>query len=337
LAESLVHTIPVGHAALNVRTVQRQLAALLPAARPAGTGESTLEFAGQGMDAPRLISATVLEKGPLRAHRVFGPPTVTFRAFLDGTQRSEIASYLGGAPIVLGHVAAVIRERRNRRMHTWGAPLAESRVYCPRALMSPPDWDTLHSAYGDRLVDTSDGDADLTSHPFALRDAAIHRVQAHREAIERRLAERWCVREPDPIFIDGGISGSEAVAVSGCTVGVVKSHRTLYAEGEALATVLSLGHRERSSVFRITSPKRTTVASWYLRLRDPLGRDPMWGLVRVEVALPAAEAMNRMGERADEVSRWILAEASPLALPDARWDKMVYGVRDCEEFLRAIQ
>ena len=44
-----------------------------------------------------------------------------------------------------------------------------------------------------------------------------------------------------------------------------------------------------------------------------------------------------LGERADEVSRWILAEASPLALPDARWDKMVYGVRDCEEFLRAIQ
>jgi len=37
------------------------------------------------------------------------------------------------------------------------------------------------------------------------------------------------------------------------------------------------------------------------------------------------------------VSRWILGEAAPLALPDARWDKMVYGVRDCEEFLRAIQ
>ena len=40
--------------------------------------------------------------------------------------------------------------------------------------------------------------------------------------------------------------------------------------------------------------------------------------------------------RADEVSRWILAEVSPVALPDGRWDKMVYGVRDCEEFLRAV-
>lgn len=332
-----MHTILVGHAALNVRTVQRQLAALLPEARPAGIGESTLEVAGHGMDAPRLISATVLEKGSLRAHRVFDPPATGFKAFLDGTQRSEVASYLGGIPIVLGHAAAVVRERRNRRMHTWGAPLVETRVYCPRVMLPSAEWSTLQAWFGDTLVNTSEGDVDLTSHPFALRDVAVHRVQSHREALEQRLAERWCAREREPLFIDGGISGSEAVAVSGCTVGVVKSHRTLYAEGDALAAVLALGHRERSSAFRVTSPKRTTVASWYLRLRDPRGHDPMWGLVRVEVAHPSAEAMDRIGERADEVSRWILAEASPLALPDARWDKMVYGVRDCEEFLRAIQ
>ena len=210
-------------------------------------------------------------------------------------------------------------------------------MYCPRALVASSAWTTLQTLFGDALIDTSDGDVDLTSHPFALRDAAVHLVQRHREELEQRLAERWCRGEHDPLFIDGGISGSEAVAISSCTVGVVKSHRTLYAEGDALTSILALKHRERSSVFRITSPKRTTVASWYLRLRDPSGHDPMWGLVRVELAYPSPEAMDRIGERADEVSRWILAEASPLALPDARWDKMVYGVRDCEEFLRAIQ
>ena len=78
------------------------------------------------------------------------------------------------------------------------------------------------------------------------------------------------------------------------------------------------------------------VASWYLRLRDPVGHDPMWGLVRVEIAHPETQELHAIGDRADEVSRWILAEASPLALPDARWDKMVYGIRDCEEFLRAV-
>ena len=71
--------------------------------------------------------------------------------------------------------------------------------------------------------------------------------------------------------------------------------------------------------------------SWYLRVRSAKGHDPLWGLVRVEVA----EA-ERPTERADEISRWVLAEMSPLSLPDGRWDKMAYGIRDCEEFLRAI-
>jgi hypothetical protein len=335
--EGQVHSSLKGDPALNVRAVQRQLAALLPEARPAGEGEGTLELASSGTDAPRLISATVLEGGSaLRARRVFEAPIAGFRGFLDGTQRSWPVSYLGGGPIVLGRVAAVVRERRNRRMHTWGSPLVQSHVYAARTLLGESAWASLSGAFGEQLVDVTEGAADVSAHPFALRDAAIHQVQAHREALERRLAESWCSREHDPLFIDGGISGSEAVAVSSCTVGVVKSHRTLYAEGAALAVVLGLGHRERSSVFRITSPKRTTVASWYLRLRDPLGHDPMWGLVRVEIAHPEPQDMHDIGARADEVSRWILAESTPLALPDARWDKMVYGIRDCEEFLRAI-
>jgi hypothetical protein len=335
--ENPVHASLVGNPALNVRAVQRQLAALLPEARPVGVGERTLEIAAQTNDAPRLISATVLEGGALRARRVFDPPVVGFRAFLDGTQRTEPVSHLHGVPIVIGRAAAVIRERRNQRMHTWFAPQTEERVYCPRAQLSGLEWNALVSMFGSQLVDTSDGADGLIAHPFALRDAAVHLVQAHRESLEHRLAERWCTFEREPLFIDGGISGSDAVAVSGCTVGVVKSHRTLYADGAALAVVLGLQHRERSSVFRITSPRRTPVASWYLRLRDPQGHDPMWGLVRVELAHPAPRSLDRIGDRADEVSRWILAEASPLALPDARWDKMVYGVRDCEEFLRAIQ
>jgi hypothetical protein len=335
--ENPVHTSLVGNPALSVRAVQRQLAALLPEAHPAGAGERTLEIAGQGMDAPRLISATVMERGPLRAHRVFGAPATQFRAFLDGTQRSEVAMYVGHVPIVLGHTAAVVRERRNRRMHTWDTPLAETRLYCPRAIVGETTWSCLRGAFGTVLVDTTDGEAEVTSHPLALRDAAVHRVQAHRELLEQRLAERWCKQERDPIFIDGGISGNEAVAVSGCTVGVVKSHMTLYVDADGLGVLSSLAHGQRSSVLRITSRKRTAVASWYLRLRDATGHDPMWGLVRVEVAQPAPDAADRIGARADEVSRWILAEVSPLALPDARWDKMVYGIRDCEEYLRAIQ
>ena len=330
-----MHSIVASGAALNARTLQRELTGLLPEARTVD-GESTLELTTQGNDAPRLMSATVVEGDRLQARQVAGESGPGFRAFLDGTQKSQVVCFVGSAPVVLGTVAAAVRERRERRMHTWQTPLIEHNVYVPRAFLSPHAWATLERRLGDTLIDTTDGVPDVISHPYALRDAAFHRVQFRREGVERRLAEQWCADESDALFIDGGISGSEPVAVSSLTVGVVKSHRTLYAEGEALGTVLGLQYRERSSVFRITSPKRTTVASWYLRIRNPDGHDPMWGLVRAEVAYPGPSRMADLGARADDVSRWILAEASPLALPDGRWDKMVYGVRDCEEFLRAI-
>ena len=316
-------------------TLQRQLSAVLPEGALVTDGSPPLEHATPDGRPPRLVDADVIEGGPMRARRVFGDPVATFAAFLDGTQTSHVVAYIDGTPLVLGAVAAVIRQRRNRRLTTWQRPVIERRLYaCVRAMQA--DQRRALDELEIPVVDTTPESGDPSVHPFTLRDEAVHRVQAHRERAEQRLAEAWCTHEHEPLFIDGGISGSEKVAVSACTVGVVKSHRTLYAQGDALQAIYRLRRGERSSVFRITSPKRVTVASWYLRLRDAVGHDPMWSLVRVEIALPARADGASLGARADEVSRWILAEATPLSLPDGRWDKMVYGIRDCEEFLRAV-
>jgi len=319
----------------SFRGVQRQLARCLPSAATVSPGAAPLDLLASASDPPRLIQATLVEPGAMRAKRVFGDPEVRFAAFLDGTQASRVIAYVGGIALIHGTVAAVVRARRNRRMATWGRPIVRHYLYAPLRQLDSATNDALRLT-GLPVIDTSSAESSGAEHPFALRDAAIHRVQKDREAAEQELAERWCGAEREPLFIDGGISGSERVAVAACTVGVVKSHRTLYAEGAALQTVLSLRAGERSSVFRVTSPKRVPVASWYLRLRDPLGHDPMWGLVRVEIAHPARIEEHGVGEKADDVSRWIFGEVNPLSLPDARWDKMVYGVRDCEEFLKAI-
>ena len=332
---------PERDGAVGLRSLQRRLATLLPGLRPPSGQEAPLELLAGSREAPRLIRASPLEGVAIRRHRVFGDPVVGFHAFLDGTQTSRVLDFAGGVAVIYGTVAAVIRARRNRRLATWGQPAVSRAIYAPRREIRPDYWEAL-ARLGIPVVDTTEAvaageppAADHAHHPFVLRDAAVHRVQKDREQLEQRLAERWCALEKGMLFIDGGISGSERVAVSSCTVGVVKSHRTLYAEGEELQRILELRRGERSSVFRITSPKRIPVASWYLRLREPAGHDPLWGLVRVEIAQPSAGAPP-VGERADEVSRWVLAETAPLALPDGRWDKMVYGVRDCEEFLRAI-
>lgn len=216
-------------------------------------------------------------------------------------------------------------------MRTWHSRV-EHRLYAPRQHLPAGVWERLVSL---DPVDSSSQEADepASRHPLSTLERTVHLVQSHREQIEQRLAERWCDQECRPLFVDGGISGSERVARNSCVVGVVKSHRTLYAVDDALHVVLRLAAAERTTVFLLEPKRRTAVASWYLRLRDATGRDPMFGLVRVEIARdPDADVTAR----ADEVSRWLLAEGSPLALPDARWDRMAYGIRDSEEFLRAI-
>lgn len=325
---------------LSFRSAQRRLQEWAPELPLAPGDGAPLETGQSAPEPPRLVAAPVVEGHALRARRVEGDPEVGFAAFLDGVQRSRVLAYHVGLPVVFGVVAAVVRIRVNRRLHTWaGAPEVARRVYLPAAYL-PRDLAAHFEGGGLDVVDTTaigDGAPLPIRHPFTLLDLAVHQVQDDRERLEQGLAERWCRLERTPLYIDGGLNKSEMVARAECAVGVVKSHRTLYVEGEALDRVFRLRKGERSSVFRIPSTRRTPVASWYLRLRDPAGHDPLWGLVRVEAAdrESLAESAEALTARADRISRWVLAEVAPLALPDGRWDRMVYGIRDCEEYLKA--
>jgi hypothetical protein len=302
----------------SFRGAQRSLEQWVATMRPLDAPGPILETVATRAAAPRLVAADVVEGGAALARlAVPGAPEVGFAAFLDGTQQSRLLTHIGGVPIVWGTVAAVIRVRRDRRMATYGdGPIVERLVYGPAALLPPITG----------LVDTGPVDPDDV-HPSLLLEQVVHVVQEHREQIERTLAERWCASESAPLWIDGGLT-----ATSPSAVGVVKSHRTLHVNPAGLQVVCALAAGERTTVVRVTSKHRTPVLSWYLRLRDPAGHGPLWGLVRVEVP----ETNGDITERAHRISRWVLAEVAPLALPDPRWDTLVYGVRDCEEYLRAV-
>jgi hypothetical protein len=326
----------------SFRAVQRRLAARLPGVRAFGDG-IPLELRSTGPDQPRLVDSHVVEGHAMRAVRVDGDPVVGFAAFLDGTQRSEVLCYPEGLPVVHGTVAAVVRARQNRRMRTWATgPIVRPSVYAPFALIGDEARAAIEGlrAGGVVVVDTTEGGwaPDQGPHPASLLERAMSMVQRDRERAEQELAERWCAKDGGTLFIDGGISGTDRIAGAACVAGVVKSHRTLHVPADGVSALTRLARAERSSAFVVASTRRAPVLSWYLRLRDPAGRDPFFGLVRVEAAYGADMRADprRVSERAEEVSRWVLAEASPLALPDGRWDKMVYGVRDCEEFLRAV-
>ncbi|MEJ7760502.1 MAG: hypothetical protein WKF55_13035 [Gemmatimonadaceae bacterium] len=261
------------------------------------------------------------------------PGYSAFGAFVDGTQSIGIVNQVGGIPIVWATVSAAVRVRVNRRLVAWQRfpPAVERRYYVPFRYL-----DDLDSAFLNhpQVVDTAAVNSQgkfPSRHPAALMESAVQSVQRDRELLEQRLAESWCSTERSALFIDGSITSSAAISTSWLAVGVVKTHRRLYADGDAFRALAALGAGERSSVFRVSPRARHAVASWYLRIRKPAGRDALFGLVRVEVA-----DGGDIAARADEVSGWILAEGAPLAMPDGRWDKLAYGIRDTEEFLRAI-
>ncbi|MGB9618810.1 MAG: hypothetical protein ACPL7K_00185, partial [Armatimonadota bacterium] len=95
--------------------------------------------------------------------------------------------------------------------------------------------------------------------------------------------------------------------------------------------ILGLRVGERSGLFIPRGRRRHEVYSWYLRLHSNAGQDVHFGLIRVEAA-----KCERTLAMVDEISRWILAERSPLSLPDSRWDRMIYPIRDCEQYLRSL-
>ena len=323
------------------RAAIRLLMDWLPGAS-AVEGSTDLDLSSRA-DQPQLISADIVEGKTLRAITVPGVTRMMisgFGAFLDGAQRVRMIGRHFGVPLVLGITGAAVRVRVHRRLVTWGhhAPKLDRKLYLPLRYL-PHLTETLRDGTPQKysqfqVVDTSIPDASgayPSEHPTVLLERAIRAVDRQRDALEDELAEAWCASAGAPVFIDGGISRNERVATSAIAIGVIKSHFTLYVEGDALKTVVGLAKGERSSVFQVTPKSRTAVMSWYLRLRDPEGHDALWGLVRIEMS-----KCDNPTERADEISRWVLAESSPLALPDGRWDKMSYGIRDVEEFLRAI-
>jgi hypothetical protein len=149
--------------------------------------------------------------------------------------------------------------------------------------------------------------------------------------LEVKVGEEFRTRSNAWLVVDGSLAESPAFARDGRMLGVSKSHATLPFGGADLETYLRLPPGHRTSVFRPASRRFAPVYAWGLRLWPWEGRDLLFGLVRVEAA-PTAESLAR----ADEFSRWLLAERAPVSAPDARWDRLLYGIHNVEDFLAAV-
>ncbi|MGB7211362.1 MAG: hypothetical protein WBC97_01935 [Gemmatimonadales bacterium] len=242
--------------------------------------------------------------------------------FLDGVQQWEPVASAGVSPLVVADVAAAVRLREGRRFRT--AVLRRERVVIgrPEALASAgaalDGWDTLALP------------VDEPPHPVGDLFLARAAVERRRSQLEREVGHAFRAASTEWLVVDGSLTESPDWALDPRMVGVIKSHASLPFAGQELETYLRLPPRARSSVFRPASRARAPVHSWALRLWPWEGKDLLYGLVRVEVA-PSKD----VAARADEISRWVLAERAPMSTPDARWDRLLYGIHDVERYLKS--
>jgi hypothetical protein len=264
----------------------------------------------------RLAEGSTLEWVPVGAAEPW-PGTL---AFLDGVQRLELLGYHGTSMVLAGEIAAAVRERRDRRLVT---ALAERQAFVigrPAALAATGELEGLA---------TIALPADETPHPSRDLANAARALDAARGALELRLGDRYRAALDGWLVVDGPLSESPAWAADPRLVGISRSHTTLPFEGDDLDRYLRLPAGCRSSIYRPDTRSLAPVSAWALRLWPWEGKDLFHGLVRVEVA-PA----NGTPDVASQLSRWLLAERAPISTPDARWDRLLYGIHAVGQFLR---
>jgi hypothetical protein len=243
-------------------------------------------------------------------------------AYLDGIQRSEIIAYDGSAPVLVAEIAAAVRERRDRRLHT---SVKERRMV---ALGRP----SALAAAGDALSELHAIPLPEDEPPHPLRDLvnAGHALDQARGGLEVIVGDRYRAGSDGWLVLDGSLSVSPRWAEDPRMVAISKSHSILPFDGAELEQYLRLPCAHRSSVYAPATRSLAPVRAWGLRLWPWEGKDLLHGLIRVEVA-PA----NGSTERANEISRWILAERAPVSAPDRRWDRLLYGIYSVEQYLKA--
>ena len=288
------------------------------------TSASAVPEASSGRLEEASIRPARLTEGSTLRSIAFGSPDAWPEpvAFLDGIQRSEIIGYAGAAPLFMADLAAAVRERRNRRLHT----VVEARR---TVILARP---SALAAAGEALAPLEAIPLPDADPPHPLRDFlnAGEALDQERGALEIVVGSRYRDRSDGWLVVDGALSVSPQWAEDARMVAISKSHSILPFDGADLERYLRLPCGHRSSVFAPATRSLAPVRAWGLRLWPWDGKDLLYGLVRVEVA-----PCNGFTEVANAISRWIMADRVPVSAPDRRWDRLLYGMYSVEQYLKA--
>lgn len=272
-----------------------------------------------------------------------------FAFFEDGRQKTV---QIGHIPIQYNNhfviipvhyfiVAAVILCRDQRRLKLWDVPQIREGILVERSLI--PDQRVLSEfeESGLLIVDTEAQGADY----YELRKRALRKATMQRRLLEDDLVDKWGHSKESQdhfLIVDGTLMNLRTEQNVDRCIGVSKSFGTRYFSVSEHNRIMRMSEFERSWTFRFHSPEdenddlrkgpRERV-SWYLRLRKQLHSDPEFGLVRIEMSKTYADAAS---DYANRFSRSLISERFPTSYPKPRWDKHLYPIHECENYLSSI-
>jgi hypothetical protein len=261
------------------------------------------------------------------------------RYFLDGSQRTLRAFFADNIPVVAGIIGAAIVTRDDvgelrlvegmvAFKRIWVTPLDTSLPNLNRiiSVLTSRDEQVLDPL--DRLKDKGRYNEELQDFSAVL-EHAFNRVGVERAKLEQSLLvkwSRWSERGDGVILVDGPLRDPVSDAI-----GLVKSFTRQYVSGAEAATLFRLRHNERTAAFTVKDAWReeTPIKAWYQRQWDASGRDPRYGLIRLELFDGWSDHPP-----IDTIADWVMRERLPTAKNDARWATLLYPVHLLEEILK---
>lgn len=268
--------------------------------------------------------------------------------FTDGIQRTQMIGvttvkeegFVRHVPIHYVIVVAIILRRDSGKFTHWRGPIAEEFVVLPEQYFPQKEILGDFRSRGLEILDTQSQGKTYAE----LRRDAVDAAKRERHRIEHNLLLEWTAsRESkghDYLAVDGSILNESNSDLGATTLGINKSSTISTYTLRSHIDDLLLHQYERSKIFMIYDAQdkdKSLKYSWFLRFRESVRKGPEFGTVRVEVPLfSEREDHQYVIQEANDLSHRILWERFPTSFPYAKWDKLIYPIRLCTEYLRSI-